>query len=83
VVRQLYHHTKSDVKEFWGFWGWLDWPFPRSGIVVGPICARFPLCLPLAKIGSLTLAKIPWPEAPNRYGDRDHQSRNRRSCKDV
>jgi hypothetical protein len=37
VVRQLYHHTKMDVKEFWAFWGLLDRTLGVGGIVVGPI----------------------------------------------
>src|SRR6201993_1432125 len=37
VVRQLYHHTKMDVKEFWGFGGLLDRTLGFGGIVVGPI----------------------------------------------
>jgi hypothetical protein len=52
VVRQLYHHTKMDVKEFWAFWGLLDWTLGVGGIVVGPILR------PHARAGYLSTSRI-------------------------
>src|SRR5579864_6603620 len=40
VVRQLYHHTKMDVKEFWGFWVYLTGPWASVVLWSDQFCAR-------------------------------------------